>query len=221
MSIRKRAAAGLLSAAAILATMQVAEVHAQLGNRVYGSVTLNGAPAPIGTTIVALTEGSKVCATTTVTQLQANPGARSYPYVMDVPSGSSAPECRPGAIITFTVGGQTAAQFFTIDEIGSFRLIDLTAPGTPNVPATTRTVTLAVGCTDVTSSFPDNTPAATVAAAVAPSTALSAFWRFDAALNAFRGYGPVSNAASDLTTVNLGDALRFCTTAAATLTLPA
>ena len=221
MSIRTRAAAALLGAAGILAVLQAGEVHAQLGNRVYGSVTLNGAPAPIGTTIVALTGGNQVCATTTVTQLQANVSARTYPYVMDVPSGASAPECRPGAIITFTVGGVTAAQSFTIDDIGSFRLLDLTAPGTPNVPATTRAITLNAGCTDVTSTFPDNTPAATVAAAVTPSTALSAFWRFDAALNAFRGYGPASNVASDLTTVNRGDALRFCTGAAATLTLPA
>ncbi len=220
MAIQKHAAALVFAAAAMFALAAGGSVHAQLGNRIYGSATLNGASAPVGTTIVAVTEGSKVCATTTTTQLQANATARSYPYVMDIPSGPAAPECKPGAVITFAVGGLTAAQSFTIDEIGSFRLIDLTAPGTPNVPSTTRTVTLTAGCTEVTSTFPDNTPAATVAAAVAPATALSAFWRADGTQGAFRGHGPLSAAASDLATVNRGDALRFCTTTAATLTQP-
>lgn len=190
---------------------------AQLPNRIYGTVTLNGAPAPAGTPILALT-GGKTCGSSTVTA----PGRNGLTYLLDVPDGGAAAECKPGAIITFTVGGLTAAQSFMLDELGSFHRIDLTAPGTPDVPAAgPGTVALTAGCTDVTSTFPDGTRPEAIAAAVAPASALSGIWRYDAAAGVYLGYSPAASWASDLTTVNRGDTLRLCTTATATLTLPA
>lgn len=215
-------AALFMAAAAIVSAIVPVPVGAQVPNRLYGSVTLNGAPAPVGTTIVALA-GGKSCGTTTVAALQVGGSAASpiYPYILDVPAPGSDPVCKPGAILTFTVGGLTAAQAFTLDDLASFQRLDLTAPGTPNVPATTTTVALAQGCTEVTSTFADGTPTATLVAAISPAGALDAIWRYDAAARLYRGYSPTGTIASDLATINRGDTLRICASAAASLTAPA
>lgn len=217
MRIHPPLAALIAAAACFGLAVTASTVTAQVPNRLYGTVTLNGSAAPVGTVIVAQTAG-KACGQTTVTATAVS--GTTYPYVLDVPGGGAAAECKPGAVLTFTVGGQTAAQTFTLDDIASFQRLDLTAPGIPNVPVTTRTVELAAGCTDVTSSFPDGTTAAAVAAAVSPAGALSAIWRYDAAAGAYRGFAPGSFA-SDLATVSRGDTLRICTSAAATLSAPA
>jgi hypothetical protein len=207
---------GVVTAAALLVP---APARAAVPNRLYGTVTLNGAPAPIGTEIVAFT-GGKRCGSTRVTALQQS--GTSYPYILDVPGGDAAPECLPGAVITFTVGGVPAGQTFVLDDVASFNRIDLVAPGTPNVPGgAPRSMELAAGCTEVTATFPGGATAAVVAAAVTPPGALSAIWWWDAAARLYRGYGPAAPWASDLTAINPGDRLRICTTAAATLTMPA
>lgn len=188
-------------------------LRAQVPNRIYGAVTLNGAAAAPGTSVVALTSG-KTCGSATVTA----PQVSGITYQLDVPAGGSPQECKPGAVITFTVAGLTAAQSFTLDDIGTFRRIDLTAPGTPNLPS--RTVNLPAGCTEVTSTWPDGTTAAAVAATVTPAEALSAIWRWDAQATNYRGYSAASAAASDLATINRNEVLRVCVTATATLTQP-
>jgi hypothetical protein len=193
--------------------------HAAPPNRVYGTVTLNGAPAPVGTVIVALT-GGKVCGTTTVvaTAISGN----SYPYVLNLPDPSAPLECKPGAVITFTVAGLPAGQSITLDDLGTFFRVDLVAPGTPSVPgAGGRTVALASGCTDVVSTFADGTAPEVVAAAVTPADALQAIWRYDAAAGRYAGYSPAAPFASDLTSINRSDTIRICTGAPATLTQPA
>ncbi len=223
MSLRALLTAPLVVGAVLFGLARAAApAHAQIPNRLYGTVTLNGAPAPVGTPIVALTNG-KTCASTTVQRLDVGgtSSAPLYPYVLDVPAQGADPICKPGAVVTFTVGGVTAGQTFTLDDLATFNRIDLTAPGTPNVPSQNQTVNLAAGCTDVTSTFPNGTTPATIAAAVSPASALAAIWRYDAASGHHQGYSPATDWASDLTSVAQGDKLRICTSAAATLTQPA
>lgn len=199
------------------AVVAVRTVHAAPPNRVYGTVTLHGAPAPVGTVIVALT-GGKVCGTTTVTATVVS--GSSYPYVLNLPDPAAPLECKPGAVITFTVAGLPAGQRITLDDLGTFFRVDLVAPGMPDVPGA-RTVALPTGCTDVVSTFPDGTPAAAVAAAVVPAEALHAIWRYDPATGRYAGFSPAAPLASDLTTVNRAEFLRVCTAGPAALRLPA
>lgn len=216
MSRRIPLLAALAVAVLVPFARHAAPARAQVPNRIFGTVTLNGQPAAVGTTIEALTAG-KSCGTTTVRQTTVS--GTSYPYQMDLPS-TNEPACKPGAVVTFTVGGATAGQTFTLTDVGDFARLDLTAPGTPNVPTTaSNTVSLrAGGCTDVTSTFPNGTTPQTIAAAIAPASALNAIWRVDRATGMHRGFSPLAPFASDLQTVDRGDTLRICTTAAATLT---
>jgi hypothetical protein len=92
------------------AVVAVRTGHAAPPNRVYGTVTLHGAPAPVGTVIEALT-GGKVCGTTTVTATAVS--GSSYPYVLNLPDPAAPLECKPGAVITFTVAGLPAGQTIT------------------------------------------------------------------------------------------------------------
>ncbi|MER3420384.1 MAG: hypothetical protein C4290_07600 [Chloroflexota bacterium] len=209
---------GAALAGVLLIVGIVRTAHAAPPNRVYGTVTLNGTPAPVGTAIVALT-GGKVCGTTTVTATAIS--GNSYPYVLNLPDPSAPPECKPGAVITFTVAGLPAGQTITLDDLGTFFRVDLVAPGTPSTPgAGGRIVTLAPGCTDVLSAFPDGTAAAVVAAAVTPAEVLQAIWRYDAAAGRYAGFSPTASFASDLTRINRSDTIRICTGAPATLTQP-
>jgi hypothetical protein len=219
MLSRPALAATLLATAALLIpAVRTLPVNAQVPNRVYGTVTLDGAVAPVGTPIVALASG-KTCASATVTALQVN--GTNYPYRLDVPDGSAAEECIPGAVLTFTVGGKTAGQTFTLSDIGSFQRLDLSAPGVPNVPVSTaKTVTLAAGCTQITSAFPDGTGIDTIVAAITPASAVGAIWRFDPAKGAYQGFSPAVGWANDLGSVKRGDVLRICATATATLAQP-
>lgn len=64
------------------------------------------------------------------------------------------------------------------------------------------------GCNQLTSAFPDNTPAGLVAAAVEPREALTGIWRFDA--GRWQGWSPAADAPNDLTLINSRDRLRVC-----------
>ncbi len=192
--------------------------RAAVPNRLYGTAMLNGQPAAVGTSIVALA-GGKPCATVSVATLAAS--GTSYPYRMDVPDANADGACKPGAVLTFTIGGVTAAQTFTLDDTGAFQRLDLTAPGTPNVTAgAVRSVNLASGCTEVLSGFPDKTPAQEIALAVSPSTSVAAIWVADRLTGRYRGFNPNAVDFSDLQAVNRGDAMRVCVRTAATLTQP-
>jgi hypothetical protein len=195
---------------------------AQVPNRLYGTVTLDGAAAAPGTAIQAQVANApgKICGSTTVRSLQVS--GTAYPYLLDVPDGNAPEECKPGAVLIFLVGGKTAGQTFTLSDLGSFQRLDLSAPGTPNVPVSGGpTVALARGCTDVTVSFPDGTSTEVVAAAITPAGVLDGIWRFEAQANAYHGYNPSVLFASDLPNVRRGEMLRICTSAPATLTQPA
>ena len=88
-------------------------------------------------------------------------------------------------------------------------------------PPGDETIELFRGCNNVSVTWPVGTPAGTVAAAVTPGTELAAIWRFDNATRTFWAYSPRFPAVSDLTTVDLLDAIFICMDAPGALTRPA
>jgi hypothetical protein len=88
---------------------------------------------------------------------------------------------------------------------------------TPDLEA----VDLVAGCNNEASTWPDGTPAATVAAGVDPADALSALWVYDAVSGTWLGYAPdVPANVNDLTTVDRLQPVFFCVDADATLNRP-
>jgi len=83
-----------------------------------------------------------------------------------------------------------------------------------------RTVNLSRGCNMATLTFATGTEAATVAAAVSPPDALDTIWRLDNASRSFQAFTPQAPQASDLTSLNLLDAVFICVDAAADITMP-
>ena len=82
-------------------------------------------------------------------------------------------------------------------------------------------VRLVPGCNNLSLTWPNATPIATVAAAVSPPDALIAVWRHDAAQGRFLGYSAQLPHAADLVAVDRFEAVFICTRAASTLTRPA
>jgi hypothetical protein len=223
MFLRVLLASGLFTAAAVLVpALRSTPVSAQVPNRLYGTVTLDGAPAPVGTPVQAQVAGApgKICGSGAVAALQVS--GTTYPYRLDIPDSNAPEECKPGAVVIFLVGGKTAAETFTLTDLGLFQRLDLTAPGTPNIPAgaIARTISLVAGCVDMTSGFPDGTTPQAIAAAATPA-AVTAMWRYDAATNSYQGWSPDVGFASNLTSVRRGDQLKVCASGPATLTQPA
>ena len=79
---------------------------------------------------------------------------------------------------------------------------------------------LSSGCNMVTLTFPTGSPTSTLADFVSPSTALQAVWRLDNVTRTFQAFMPQAPQASDLTSLNLLDAVFICVDAAATVSLP-
>jgi hypothetical protein len=91
-------------------------------------------------------------------------------------------------------------------------ILNPTANTVPAVPATgattttaatastaTESVALALGCNNVSITWPAGTPVSTVAAAV--TGGLDAIWRWDSARNQYLGYSAIPGAPADYTTV--------------------
>ena len=83
-----------------------------------------------------------------------------------------------------------------------------------------RTVNLSPGCNMVTLTFASGTDAASAAAAVSPADALDTIWRLDNVSRTFQAFMPQAPQASDLTSVNLLDAVFMCVDAGATISMP-
>jgi hypothetical protein len=83
-----------------------------------------------------------------------------------------------------------------------------------------RVVNLGPGCNMVTLTFASGTQATAVAAAVSPPGALDTVWRLDNASRSFQAFMPQAPQASDLTSLNLLDAVFICVDAAATIAMP-
>ncbi len=94
--------------------------------RFYGSVTLNGAPAPGGVEIVAYV-GDVECGRTTTTD--------DGRYVLDVSADGSVPGCgTDDATVRFVVNGMPADQT-GVFQTGYFIPLDLSVGGAPAAPA--------------------------------------------------------------------------------------
>jgi beta-lactamase superfamily II metal-dependent hydrolase len=83
---------------------------------------------------------------------------------------------------------------------------------TITLPLPGATKALFKGCNSVALTFPDGTPAQSVANAVGPSSAVESIWRYDAAQTRFEAFSPAAPQASDLLTVNFLDAVWICVT---------
>lgn len=129
-----------LAAALVAAGTAAAAAQPQIPATVYGSVTIDGQPAPTGTEVRAFI-GSTDCT-------QAAPGERlafregqATAYVVTVLHESQRPGCgRTGAVITFTVDGRPALQSVAW-EPGPIRL-DLSLGSPTVIPLPTATPTL-------------------------------------------------------------------------------
>jgi hypothetical protein len=81
-------------------------------------------------------------------------------------------------------------------------------------------VDLVAGCNPLASTWPDGAPIETVAGAVSPAEALAAIWAFDPESGLWQGYSPAAPEVSDLTSVNLLDAIFICMSDAGTVSRP-
>ena len=79
---------------------------------------------------------------------------------------------------------------------------------------------LSPGCNMTTLTFASGTDAATIAAATSPPGALDTVWRLDNATRTFQAFMPQAPQASDLTSLNLLDAVFICVDAVATIAMP-
>ena len=117
---------GVLVAAvvALISSLMVASVSAQPPtppNRLFGNVTLDGAPASAGTNVTA-TIGGNVCGQTTV--------KADATYVLDVVSSGQTAGCATeGASVSFTVGGSPAGSASW--SSGKFTSLDLAGQAAP------------------------------------------------------------------------------------------
>jgi hypothetical protein len=100
--------------------------------------------------------------------------------------------------------------------------VTVTPSPTPTPPlGATEQLLLFRGCNNVTSTYPNGTPAAQLFGGVnAPGARLSG-WIFINSQQRFAGYSPLPGAPNDLTVVNRGDPLLICVTGPATFTRPA
>jgi len=145
-------AVGLVLAAGAAA----ASAQPQIPATVYGSVTIDGQPAPTGTEVRAFI-GSTDCT-------QAAPGERlafregqATAYVVTVLHESQRPGCgRTGAVITFTVDGRPALQSVAW-EPGPIRL-DLSLGSPTVIPLPTATPTLPGSASPTTRPAPTGPP---------------------------------------------------------------
>lgn len=82
-------------------------------------------------------------------------------------------------------------------------------------------VPLSFGCNNVALTFAGGTPLATVAAGVAPSSALESIWRYDNASGKFFGFSTLPGAPNDYTSILMRlEPVFVCVRDNATLTRP-
>jgi hypothetical protein len=80
---------------------------------------------------------------------------------------------------------------------------------------------LSARCNAVGLTFPDGTTPSQVAGAISPSSAFASMWRLDNATGLFQAYSAAAPEVSDLTSVQFLDAVFLCTTAPASISMPA
>jgi hypothetical protein len=154
----------LAGALALVAAAGVSAVHAQPTppTRFFGTATVDGRPAPDGTTVTAFV-GTNACGTGTVMG-----GA----YTVDVASASTRSGCgTDGATVTFQVGTARATQTGTF-QTGAFVSLNLTAQAATPTPTPTPTRTPTPAATPTAApATPTRTPTAAPATPVRTPTA--------------------------------------------------
>ena len=202
------------------------------------------APGTYTVTVTASIDANQTAMATTTAQIAApasgltvNPGG---PYTGAVGQPVTFMGSVTGALLGTTVQyswtfgdgntgtGQTATHTYTAPGTYTVTLTVTTSANQEGSASTTATITagteqvpLTTGCTNLTLTWPDGTPTATVAAAVSPTSALLSIWRYSATQGRFLGYTPTAPAfANDLQTVNRLDAVFICVSSPATLNRP-
>ena len=95
------------------------------------------------------------------------------------------------------------------------------------IPTPLRVVNLAVGCNNVSLTYPDGTAVGVVVGSIDPQGAMYAIWRLNmtplspGAGPAFEGFAPAAPQASDLQGVNFLEAVFLCVSVPSTITMPA
>jgi hypothetical protein len=114
------------------------------------------------------------------------------------------------------VEGGTIAVICKVDRYPSVKAVAVVTL----VSYETESVDLVPGCNPVSLTWPDATPIETVAGAVAPADALDAIWKFDPETDMWQGHSPAAPEASDLTSVNMLDAVFVCMNATGSISRP-
>ena len=164
-------------------------------SRFFGSVTIDGKPAPWGTVVVAEING------TTCSRPKEFPLSADVDYGVDVDGASVIPGCgMDDAIVFFRVGERYA------DQVGSwagamFIRLDLTIRGAGARPAVLQlgdeVIALAPGCNNVTLPVAAATPLSAIAAAVTPAQAVVSIARYRSDEGRFVSYSPAASATAN------------------------
>jgi hypothetical protein len=151
--------------------------------------------------------------------VEAGCGAGVVDFVPFIGASSPLPTPTPTITITPTPGTPTA----TNTPAATATSTPGPATATPTVTPTPAmaSVTLVGGaCNPVASTYPDNTPIATIAGAVSPSGILISIWWFNPGASAWLGYSPQFPQVSNLNDVDRLEAIFICVTSAGTWSRP-
>jgi hypothetical protein len=162
------------------------------------------------------------------TQTNAAASTSEFGTSFGAPAGPSGASCGlPAPVATSTPSpAPTATTAPTSTPAGSATPTRTATPVPGAATATPTTgpmesVTLAGNtCNPVASTYPDDTPIATIAGAVSPSANLLSIWWLDAASGRWLGYSPQFVAQSDLTAVDRLEAIFICVSSASTWSRP-
>ena len=176
-----------------------------------GQVTSNGITANPGG---PYTGSSGTAITFNGTATSTNSGGQIVSYVWSFGDGSSG--SGQSTTHTYNSSGNFTVALTVTDSAG----ITVTATTTANIGAGQRKINLPQGCTNLASTFPDNTSTGTIVSNVSPTSAVLSVWEYNSAQAKFQGYLPGATQATDLPTVNHLDAIFICVNAPATFTEP-
>jgi CSLREA domain-containing protein len=154
------------------------------------------------------------------------PGGSPVQLTTPTPTPSITPTRTPTLTATPTVTGTPPTSTPTPTVTGTPPTATPTHTLTPTGGATstpttgpTVTIPLATGCNFQSSTYPDNTTPATLAAAVSPQGSIRGIWSQQPA-PIWRGYNPLFAAASDMLPVDFLDVIAICLSTTGTFTRP-
>jgi len=150
------------------------------------------------------------------------PNTSAFSVKRDLPGGSCASAATATAVAATSTTAPTTAPAATNTPVPTATRTATPVPGAATVGPMESVALAGNVCNPVASSYPDNTPIATIAGAVSPSGILVSIWWFDAATLRWLGYDPLhpANPPSDLTLVDRLDAIFICVSSAGTWSRP-